>query len=160
MDETFIGFLYGVCGTLVGGLAAHFLSKDLNKRTEFNQAAKDFVNTFHQELSGVYPYPINWPSNIDPFLRSKFNILNAAAGSFRHCLTEKKRSEFDKTWFRFYNATEREIDNKNCQCYHHYMPFSGTSFANGEEKEHDNTQTYKENLKENVDALLKFAEPK
>lgn len=46
----------------------------------------------------------------------------------------------------FYNATGREIDNINCQCYHHYMPFG------------DNPN-YKENFKHNVDYLLIFAKP-
>jgi hypothetical protein len=40
------------------------------------------------------------------------------------------------------------------------MPFSGTSIVYGKERHHDNTKTYKENLKKNVEAILAFAKQK
>jgi len=155
--------LIGVGGTVVGAFIGAWISykfslqlAEINSRKE---AARKIISTFYQELSDVYPYPINWPDDIDAFLRSKFTILNAAVGEFRHYLPKEKWEGFDHAWFRFYNATGREIDNKNCQCYLHYMPSFGASapVVNGKETKHDNTKTYKENLKKNVDALLKFA---
>lgn len=156
--------LIGVGGTIAGALVGAWISykfaiqlAEINSRKE---AARKIISTFHKELSDVYPFPINWPDDIDFFLRSKFTILNAAVGEFRHYLPPENWGEFDNAWFRFYNATGREIDNKNCQCYHHYMPFSGVSVVNGNETRHDNTKTYKENLQKNIDALLKFAKQK
>jgi hypothetical protein len=40
------------------------------------------------------------------------------------------------------------------------MPFSGTIVDNGKEHKFDNTKTYKENLKQNVDDILRFAKYK
>lgn len=154
MESSFIGFLYAVVGMLIGGLATHFLSKDISRQNEFNNAAATFRNKVLTELSGLYPYPIKWPEesihsigNIASFLESKFTILNAAVSEFRDFLPPPKWDAFDNAWFSFYNATGRKIDNENCQCYHHYMPFGSNP-------------NYKENFKHNVDQLLSFAKQK
>lgn len=145
-----------IAGALIGAWISYKLAIQLAEVNARKEADRKIISTFHRELSDVYPYPINWPENIVAFLESKFTTLNAAVGEFRHYLTPEQWEGFDKAWFSFYNATGREIDNKNCQCYHHYMPFSGVSMIDGKEIRHDNTKTYKENLKKNVDALLKF----
>ena len=63
----------------------------------------------------------------------------------------------DRASFRYYNATGREIDNKNCQCYHHYMPFKSSSSDGNKITHYDNSINYKDNLKNNVDSLLAYA---
>lgn len=159
-DIALIGVGGTVIGTLIGAWISYKLSIQLADISSKKEATRKIISIFHSELSDVYPYPINWPDNIDNLLRSKFTILNSAVGEFRHCLSKEKQEEYDRAWFNFYNATGREIDNKNCQCYHHYMLFSGTSSANGKEVEHDNTKTYKNNLKKNVDAILEIVKQK
>lgn len=152
--------LIGVGGTIVGALLGAWLTylfflnlSEINNRREAN---RKFLSTFHNELSDIYPTPVNWPDDIDSFLRSKFNFLQAAVGEFRHHLPLDEWDAFDKAWFDFYCSTGREVD-KNCQVYYHYMPFISTSIVNGKEVTEDTLQTYKETFKYNVDLLLKFA---
>lgn len=146
-----------VVGTLIGAWISYIFAIQLAEVNARKEAARKIISTFHQELSEIYPYPIKWPKNITAFLESKFTAINAAVGEFRYFLPGEKWGDFDNAWFRFYNATGREIDNKNCQCYLHYMPFKGVSVIDGKEVHNDNTDTYKEDFKKNVDALLKFA---
>ncbi|MCR4318980.1 MAG: hypothetical protein NUV74_01415 [Candidatus Brocadiaceae bacterium] len=145
-----------ISGALMGAWISYKLAVQLTEISARREAARKILSTFHRELSEIYPYPIKWPENITVFLESKFAVLNAAVGEFRHYLPDKKRDNFDRAWFGFYNATGREIDNKNCQCYLHYIPFSGVSVVNGKEIHNDNTKTYKEDFKKNIDALLTF----
>ena len=154
LEIAYISGGFGIIGSLVGSIATHFLSKDTYRQNEFNKAAATFRSKVLIELSGLYPYPIKWPEetihsigNIAAFLESKFTILNAAVSEFRDFLPPSKWDAFDKAWFSFYNATGRKIDNENCQCYHHYMPFGSNP-------------NYKENFKHNVDQLLSFAKQK
>jgi hypothetical protein len=150
-----IGILVG----LFGIIAAHRLVSYREKRNNFNNAAKVFTNVFHGELKEIYPIPANWPNNIDHYLRERFDNLSEAVGEFRDHLPHRKQKAFADAWFRFYCCTGREVD-KACQCYHHYMPFSGVSVVDGKEGHEDNTKTYKEDFKKNVEALLKFARQK
>ena len=149
-----------IAGTLIGVLISYRLTLKLSAINAKRDATQRFVATFHRELSDIYPYPIKWPEDISIFLESKFNVLNAAVGEFRHYLSDGEWCGFDTAWFSYYNATGREIDNKNCQCYLHYMPFSGVSVVDGKETIHDNNKTYKDDFKKNIDALLKFAKLK
>ena len=131
----------------------------LKNRDNFYKAAKELTDTFHRELKEIYPIPANWPENIDYYLRSRFHSLSEAVGNFKRHLPRGKRESFDEAWFRFYCCTGREVD-RNCQCYHHYMPFSGVSVVDSKEIHEDNTKTYKENFKRNVETLLNFARHK
>lgn len=155
--------LIGIGGTIIGAIIGAWLTyrfslylSDINDRRE---ASRKFLSTFHNELSDIYPTPVNWPENIDSFLRSKFKFLQAAVGEFRHYLPTKDWDSFDEAWFKYYCSTGREID-RECQVYHQYMPFKGTSVVNGEMVIKDNSQKYKTNFKYNVDRLLKFAKKK
>ncbi len=152
--------LIGIGGTIVGAILGAWLTyrfslnlSDINDRREAN---RKFLSTFHNELSDIYPTPVNWPDDIDSYLRSKFKFLQAAVGEFRHYLPIDEWDSFDKAWFNFYCSTGREID-KECQVYHNYMPFRGTSTVNGKKVTKDNSQTYKVTFKYNVDQILKFA---
>ncbi len=139
-----IGMGGTIVGSLIGAWIGYRLSLQLSTIAARQKASQKFVSTFHRELSDVYPYPIKWPDNIVDFLESKFTVLNAATGEFRHYLPSKDWAGFDKAWFSYYCATDREIDMKNCQCYHHYMAF-------------ESNPRYKGNFKCNVDNLLKYA---
>jgi len=48
--EGFFSFLYAVAGMLIGGLATHFLSKDIARRNGFNKAVDEFKSAFIPEL--------------------------------------------------------------------------------------------------------------
>jgi hypothetical protein len=152
-------WLLGACGALVLVFVKLRFTAELRDRDIFNNAAKEFTDTFHNELKGIYPIQANWPNNIDHYLRARFDNLQEAVGKFKNHLPRRRRKSLDEAWFRFYCCTGREVD-RNCQCYHHYMPFSGVSVVDGEETIHDNTKTYKQDFKKNVDALLKFAKQK
>ena len=152
-------WLLGGCGGLVILFFTLRFNSELKNRDIFNNAAKELTDTFHRELKEVYPIPANWPDDIDHYLRARFDTLSEAVGKFKRHLPKRKQKAISESWFRFYCCTGREVD-KNCQCYHHYMPFSGRSIINGKEIHHDNTKTYKENLRKNIDSVLKFAEPK
>jgi hypothetical protein len=156
--------IIGIGGTIIGSLTGAWvgyrLTLQLSAINARREANKNFISIFHRELSDVYPYPIKWPKDIVCFLESKFSALNAATGEFRYHLPSEEWGAFDKAWFSFYNATGREIDNKNCQCYDHYKPSLGVEIINGKMVSHDNTKTYKEDFKRNVDNLLKFAKQK
>ncbi len=152
-------FLLGACGALTLVLIRLRFASEIRNRDIFNKAAKEFTDTFHRELKEIYQTPMNWPDNINNYLRARIDNLKEAVGKFKPHLPWWKRKSFTKAWFRFYCCTGREVD-KNCQVYHDYMPFSGVSVVDGKETKHDNTKTYKENFKKNVATLLKFAKHK
>ena len=152
-------WLLGISGTLIMTLIGYRFTISVNRRNSFNIAAKELIDTFHRELKEIYPIPANWPDNIDHYLRDRFDNLSEAIGKFKRHLPKRKQKGFDEAWFRFYCCTGREVD-KNCQCYHHYMQFSGVIVDNGKEYKFDNTKTYNENLKKNVDDILRFAKYK
>lgn len=155
-EVALIGVGSVISGAMVGAWISYKLAIQLHDYQTKKNAGRRLVSTFHTELSEVYPYPIKWPRDISSYLDSKFTPLNAAIGEFRHFLPKSKRDSFDKKWFKYYNATGREIDNKNCQCYLHYTSFSGVS-TDGEKTIHtDNTKSHKDNLKKNVDEILAY----
>lgn len=145
--------LIGVGGTVVGALLGALITyrlslklADINARREANRR---LIAAFHTELSDIYPTPVNWPEDIDAFLRSKFSILQAAVGEFRHYLPVREWKDFDRAWFNYYCSTGRDVD-KSCQSYLHYMNFTstndqGTTKQDGQKK-----------LKNNVDHILQF----
>jgi hypothetical protein len=145
-----------VAGSLIGAWIGYRLSLQLEAVKARRKASERFIDVFYTELADVYPTSVNWPKDIDQFLRLKFPVLRTAVSKFRHYLPPKEWDSFDKTWFCYYCATGREVD-KDCQCYHFYMPFSGTSIVDGQQEDHDNTKTYKDNFRHNVDNLLKYA---
>jgi hypothetical protein len=136
--------LISVGGTIIGTWVGYKLSLQLSIINARREANLRLITTFHRELADIYPYPINWPKDIDAFLRSKFTALNAAIGEFRHYLPVGDYDSFDNAWFKFYCSTGREVDIKNCQSYHQYIAF-------------EDKPNFKETFKHNVDSLLIFA---
>jgi hypothetical protein len=102
--------------------------------------------------------PSDWPKDtrrIDETLRAVFPRLQAAVAIFRPYLPWYRRKAFDRAWSLYRLGEEgREIDQ---QYYWQYIPHSGTSVVCGVTLSHDNTTTYKDNFKTNVDRLLKYA---
>jgi len=153
--------LIGVGGTtvdvLIGALLTYHFSLRLSEINAKRQASLRIISSFHQELSDIYPTPVNWPSDIDYFLRSKFTVLQAAIGEFRHHLPVDEWEGFDNAWFAYYCSTGRDVD-RQCQSYLHYISGKGVSVVDGKQYTHDNTKTYKRIFKDNVDQILKFAQ--
>jgi hypothetical protein len=141
-----IAALIGILGTFA-----------VRRYIAFQNASTKFREAILNELGDIYPNPVNWPKdsiNIEHLLKSKFTNLQTAVEQFRRALPWFKRKDFENAWLRYRCSTGREID---IQCYHHYMPFISTSIVNGKEVTIDNSKTYKETFKHNVDTLLKFA---
>ena len=152
-------WLLGVCGALLLALVRFRFISTMRNRDIFNVSAKEFTDTFHRELKEIYPTPTSWPDDIDYYLRTRFDNLDEAVGKFKGYISWRKQKSFDKDWFRFYCCTGREVD-KNCQVYHHYMPFKGVSSNGKKIIEHDNTKTFTKNFKDNVEKLLSYAKQK
>ena len=150
-----IGLVVGLFGIIAG----HRLLTRRDRIATFNKAATEFSDCFHSELREIYPIPANWPKDIDIYLRARFDSLSEAVGKFKRHLPKRKQRAIERDWFLFYCSTGRDID-KGCQVYHHYMPFSGMSVVNGKTTHYDNTKTYKETFKHNVDRLLEYAKHK
>ena len=148
--------LLGVCVTLISRLIWLWHKDRTRKKDIFNTAAKELTDTFYRELQEIYPTPFNWPDDIDSYLRDRFAVLSGAVGKFQNHLPKQKQRDFENAWFRFYCSTNREVD-RGSQSYLHYMPMSGSSVCEGREVHYDRSETYQTNLKENVDAILKYA---
>ncbi|MCK7599088.1 hypothetical protein M0G74_17575 [Microbulbifer sp. CAU 1566] len=148
--------LIGVAGTIVGALLGSILtyrlSVNLSDRSHRLLASRKLVSVFAKELADVYPTSVNWPENIDGYLRQKFTILQAAVSEFRFSLPESEWAAFDREWFNYYCSTGRSIDRQS-QSYIHYMNFTIQSNDTGGEYE----QVGPDNLRSNVDKILSFA---
>ena len=119
---------------------AHFLSIRRQKISNFNNASKEFSETIHKELKNVYPHPVNWPTDIDEYLRSKHATIQSVVNKFKRYLPVEQREAFDRAWVAFYNAHSDDRE----QCYHHYIGYN-------------NNPKFQDNLKNNVGKLLSFA---
>ena len=121
------------------------------RKQRFIAASDKFRNAIFTELEGLYPTPAKWPSRefqIVQVLRDKFPKLEIAVTEFRGHLNWINRKRFDDTWSKY-----------NKEYYYDYVPMTGKSYGKNGELiyEVDNTTSYKDNFKHNVDALLKFA---
>lgn len=145
----------GIIIVLFGIVATHRLLIYRDKKNIFNNAAKEFSEIIYHELCEIYPIPVNWPENIEGYLGNKFPVLQSAVNNFARYLTEIEKTEFLNAW-AIYRVGEdgSEIDQQD---YWQYTPHRSTSIVYGEKTEYDNTKTYKENFKHNVDNILKYA---
>lgn len=153
---------FGLLALLFIGIAiqliSHTLSIQRDRQTRRAKACADFYAAVHEALSGLYPIPSNWPSDklaIISILEGKFPLLQAAIAKFRPNIPIYKRWLFDRAW-RIYRlgADGRDIDGHD---YWQYVPHSGEGIENGRRYKHDNTLTYKDNFKKNVDRFLSYA---
>ncbi|HCZ12418.1 MAG TPA: hypothetical protein DHV16_09265 [Nitrospiraceae bacterium] len=87
-------------------------------------------------------------------LKEKFPRIEIAVHKFKDHLPFFLARGFNKAWIKYYNEYEQE----GWQSYFQYLPMSGTSYSYGKKiSEYDNTETFKENFKKNVDRLMKYA---
>lgn len=126
---------------LVVGWFAHALAVSRDRRSARRSAAKDFRTSVLESLSGLYPLPTSWPSDVDASLRQLFPGLQPTVASFRPYLPLWRRWAFDRAWKDYRCGTGRDIDLQN---YHHYIAFQSNPEA-------------KENFRRNVDRLLAFS---
>ena len=153
-------WLLSIAGALIIVLINYWFTNTKDRLTRLAAASIKFNSEVLNILSGLYPLPSNWPKDInelDYVLRAAFPKMQIAIEEFKYFLPWYYKIFFSRAWVRFRNAYGRKQD---IQCYHHYMPFSGSSVVNGKEVRYDNTQIYKETFRNNVDRLLKYAKHK
>ncbi len=147
-----------IAGGLIMAFVVAYLAGLNNRLNRLAAASANFRNVFLTELKGLYPIPSDWPKDInelDQRLRKAFPGLQVAITNFKPFVPWYWQWTFDRAWHIYrLGKNSREIDQ---QCYHHYMPFEGVSVINGKEIRYDNTKTYKETFKNNIDNLLKYA---
>jgi hypothetical protein len=129
--------------TLIVGVFAAIVLLGVHRHNAFRAASTKYRSTFLETLRQVYPHPVQWPANIDHFLRGVFPTLQAAVAEFRAFVPWYRRRSYDAAWFAYRCSTGREVD---LQCYHHYMGFGGDPDP-------------KKMFKSNVDRLLSYARP-
>jgi len=103
MDKIIILVLVGSFTTLLGAIGNHFLSKSLARRNDYNQAVKEFINAFQEELTrlkldcpAVPIYNIIYPARI------KHGKASAIfRGHLKGCGLEK----FKRAWNEYYVLT-------------------------------------------------------
>lgn len=120
--------------------------------------SKKFRAIVCAEFEGLYPTPTKWPKNaldIVRILEEKYPRLEIAVHQFKGHLPTCFAKGFNKAWIAYYNEQKQD----NWQSYFHYVPIKGTSCEGKGETiyTYDNTVTYKDNFKKNVDRLLNYA---
>ena len=103
LEIAFIAGGFGITGTVVGIITNHFLSKNLARRTEHNQAVKEFISAFQEELTRlkldcptVSIYDIIYPA------RTKHG---RAYDIFKLYLKGHKLKRFSQAWKEYYLLT-------------------------------------------------------
>jgi hypothetical protein len=151
-------WLLAAAGTLAVGLISYRLTASGSRVARHAAACSSFRSSVLAALEGLYPVPSSWPKDamgIDGVLRAAFSSLQSAVAAFRLYVPWYHRRSFDRTWFIYRLGKDgREIDR---QSYWQYIPSSGVEVVDGNRSEHDNTKTYKDDFRRNVDKLLQYA---
>lgn len=112
LEIAFIAGGFGILGALLGSLTTHFLSKDIARRNDFNQAAKNFIAAFQDELAMLRLEPTTTFDIIKP-ARIKHE---AAYATFRRYLKGCELENFILAWRIYYVSTppcpDKETDQK------------------------------------------------
>lgn len=103
LEIAYIAGGFAILGALVGGIATHFLSKDLMRRNEFNQAAKEFIFAFQEELTKL---KLECPSVpiYDIIYHARIKHGRAYAIFSRH-LKGYRLKQFRQAWKEYYVLT-------------------------------------------------------
>lgn len=162
--DVFIGFLYGICGSLLGCLAAHFLGKDREKRTAFNKAASSFRSAFTEEIRIIEKSTIE-TDFIELFNQAYARHYNAVI-EFLPYLSESERTEIKEAWENHcypkgLDGYERQLSSAK---FLHYAHHQWVEMINGKPKileEHEvSFERSKRLVKTNIDKILSFAKIK
>jgi len=108
LEIAYIAGGFGILGTLLGSIINHFLSKDISRRNNFNQAAKEFIAAFQKELTRLRLDSTTTYDIIKPAL-----IKHGEAYSiFRRYLEGCARERFIHAWKIYYISTPPCPDEK------------------------------------------------
>jgi hypothetical protein len=113
LEITYIAGGFSILGVFVGSLTTHFLSKDISRRNDFNQAARDFISAFQNELA-----MLRFESSTTYDVIKPARIKHAAAYyTFRRYLKGSELENFISAWRIYYVSTppcksEKETDQK------------------------------------------------
>jgi hypothetical protein len=153
-----INNFYIISGCILTCALTAYLVQRNNRKNEFNSAALKFHNTFLTELIGLYPTPVDWPSDksqIIDILEAKFPKLQASVAEFYRVLPWYKKNDFLKQWNMY--RVGKGISEDNHQYYWQYVPHTGAGIENGRAVTFNNLATYQSNFKKNIDNVLKYA---
>ncbi len=157
--EFIVQHSWTIAGSILGFAFVGWIAWRNNFKSRRALACSVFRSAVHEALAGLYPIPSNWPKDstaIDPILRAVFPKLQIAVAAFRSYVPLCRRWAFNRAWFIYrLGKYGREIDQ---QYYLQYIPSFGVSDANGKHNTHDNTLTYKDDFRRNVERLLKYAD--
>jgi hypothetical protein len=143
---------------LFAPFATHRLAYWRERHTRRANACVAFRAAILQALSGLYPIPSDWPNDklaIINVLKNRFIPIQTAIENFRPNVPFYKRRAFDRVWLTYRLGKDRRtIDSQD---YWQYVPNKGYGIENGEYDKFDNTLTYQDDFKKNIDVLLSFA---
>lgn len=148
LEIAYIAGGFGIIGSLVGSIAAHFLSKDIDRRNKFNTAAEEFKTAFIPELRYLdYRYSPDRRDapGIYKTLSLAFDEHETAVIKFRLRLKGQQHIDFDKAWDNYCN---KQGDSKP-----HFIVHAEPQGVT------DKIKAQKFYL-EKLNALLNFAKPK
>jgi hypothetical protein len=124
MPDAFTAYLPALATLGAAGIAG-FCAWRVARKNRYATASATFRKAVLHALQGLYPVPVQWPSEgnaIDQLLREVFPALQRAIAEFRPYVAPWRRRAFDRAWHRYHCSTSRSVDT---QVYHHYMGFSG-----------------------------------
>ncbi|MGB8339565.1 MAG: hypothetical protein WCD07_12930 [Burkholderiales bacterium] len=143
---------------LLTALFAGGLSLHVHQLNAYRTASAKFRAAVLTALEGLYPVPANWPmeaGRINIILREAFPALQIATAEFKPFVPWWRKRSFENAWYIYRLGKEgRAID---LQDYWQYIPTIGFGIENGIQVRNDNTATYKNDFKTNVDRLLSHA---
>ena len=102
-------YLFGLLG--VGALAIDLVNRKRKEDAMFN-----YRNTIETELSGMYPKPINWPKNVNQYLRALLPEMHDNFETLRGFLPQDLLAEYNKDWNEYRDFCVSITDEK-CLAY-------------------------------------------
>ena len=78
-----------------------------------------FVNSIHEILIGMYPQPIDWPSDSWKVLQDRMPQMQLAVQKLRWHLSKKQVSRLDDTWTKYKNYC-RQINDAGIPAHQLY----------------------------------------
>jgi len=151
-------WLFGLALLFLGWLVPHWLSVRKDRAARLAKASAKFRKAILGLFSGLYPEPFNWPNDKYSIIKILEGIapkMQVAVVEFRHHLSWNQKRSFDRAWKIYRLGPDgRECDH---QYYWHYIPNRGIGTEDGKNINYDNTNTYQDEFKKNIDYLLSHA---